>query len=139
MNKAEIIEGLSMLSFFNQRAGRELWNDKPKDVQDEDIAKAEEILQNAITELMGHKTHELKILPKWYEDVIYKRKKFELRKADRDYQVGDRLILREFENGDYTGRVCIAEITYIYKGDGNYGLAEGYWILGIEWKNGGVL
>ena len=56
MNKAEIIEGLSMLSFFNQRAGRELWNDKPKNVQDEDIARAEEILQNAITELMGHKT-----------------------------------------------------------------------------------
>lgn len=33
------IEILDKLSFFGgQRAGRELWNDKPKEVQDEDIA-----------------------------------------------------------------------------------------------------
>ena len=53
MNKEEIIDGLEMLKFFNQRAGRELWNDKPKEVQDKDIAKAEEILQSAISELKG--------------------------------------------------------------------------------------
>lgn len=33
------IEILDKLSFFGgQRAGRELWNDKPRKVQDEDIA-----------------------------------------------------------------------------------------------------
>lgn len=33
------IEILDKLSFFGgQRAGRELWNDKPREVQDEDIA-----------------------------------------------------------------------------------------------------
>ena len=33
------IEILDRLSFFGgQRAGRELWNDKPREVQDEDIA-----------------------------------------------------------------------------------------------------
>lgn len=33
------LEVLDMLSFFGgQRAGRELWNDKPREVQDEDIA-----------------------------------------------------------------------------------------------------
>lgn len=33
------IEVLDKLSFFcGQRAGRELWNDKPREVQDEDIA-----------------------------------------------------------------------------------------------------
>lgn len=53
MNKEEIIDGLEMLKFFNQRAGRELWNDKSKEVQDKDIAKAEEILQSAISELKG--------------------------------------------------------------------------------------
>ena len=26
------------LIFFNQRAGRELWGDKPKDVRDKDVA-----------------------------------------------------------------------------------------------------
>lgn len=55
MNREEIIDGLEMLKFFNQRAGRELWNDKPKEVQDKDIAKAEEILQSAISELKGDK------------------------------------------------------------------------------------
>ena len=53
MSREEIIDGLEMLKFFNQRAGRELWNDKSKEVQDKDIAKAEEILQSAITELKG--------------------------------------------------------------------------------------
>lgn len=28
---------LDRFDFFNQRAGRELWNDKPKDIQDTDI------------------------------------------------------------------------------------------------------
>ena len=33
------LEVLDKLSFFGgQRAGRELWNDKPREVQDEDIA-----------------------------------------------------------------------------------------------------
>jgi len=53
MNKQETIDGLEMLLFFNQRAGRELWQEKSKDVQDKDIAKAEEILQSAIAELKG--------------------------------------------------------------------------------------
>lgn len=35
----KILEILDKLQFFGgQRAGRELWNDKPRDVQDEDIA-----------------------------------------------------------------------------------------------------
>lgn len=33
------LEILNKLSFFGgQRAGRELWNEKPREVQDEDIA-----------------------------------------------------------------------------------------------------
>lgn len=48
MDKQELIDKLEMLLFFNQRAGRELWNDKPKDVQDEDIKNAERILLESI-------------------------------------------------------------------------------------------
>lgn len=34
----EVLEILDKLEFFQgQRAGRELWNDKPREVQDEDI------------------------------------------------------------------------------------------------------
>lgn len=40
----KIIDGIEMIQFFNQRAGRELWMDKPKDIQEADIQKEQEIL-----------------------------------------------------------------------------------------------
>ena len=41
----ELLERVGMLIFFNQRGGRELWNDKPRDVQDTDIRNAEATLE----------------------------------------------------------------------------------------------
>lgn len=75
--------------------------------------------------------HKLKILPGWYEDVVSGLKKFELRKNDRNYQVGDYIELNEFEPNSktYTGRKCTRKITYIFTG---YMIADGYIILGIE-------
>ena len=43
----KIIDGIEMIEFFNQRAGRELWMDKPKDIQEEDLKKENEILNAA--------------------------------------------------------------------------------------------
>lgn len=40
----KIIDGIEMIEFFNQRAGRELWTDKPKDIQEADIQKEQKIL-----------------------------------------------------------------------------------------------
>ena len=77
-------------------------------------------------------THELKILPKWFEDVQSHKKNFEIRKADRDFNIGDYLILKEWERDKYTGRYVVRQIEYIYKGDGKYGLSEDYWILGLK-------
>lgn len=76
--------------------------------------------------------HELKILPQYYEKVISKKKKFELRKDDRGFEVGDMLVLNEFD-GDYTGRCCIAKVDYKLEG-GEYGLEKGYCILSIDLK-----
>lgn len=47
----KLIDGLAMLRFFNQRAGRELWQTKPKEVQNYDIFTADEILSKAIQKL----------------------------------------------------------------------------------------
>ena len=76
-------------------------------------------------------THELKILPKWFEDVKFGLKNFEIRKNDRDYKVGDRLILKEWDGEHYTGAFIEKRVGYVYCGNGEYGVEEGYCILGL--------
>ena len=44
----KVIDGLERLWFFNQRAGRELWADKPKEVQEQDIASADKVYSDAL-------------------------------------------------------------------------------------------
>ena len=46
---AGLRDRIEQAKFFNQRAGRELWNDKPKDVQDRDIASAEKMYDELLT------------------------------------------------------------------------------------------
>lgn len=78
------------------------------------------------------KIHELKISPKYFEDVNSHKKNFELRKDDRDFKVGDLITLREYDNGQYTGReIKNIPIGYILRNVPEYGLKEGYCILGI--------
>jgi len=63
-------------------------------------------------------------------------KNFELRKNDRDYHVGEVLILEEWNprSETYTGNVAFREITYVMKGSEcvRFGLTGGYCILGLE-------
>lgn len=76
--------------------------------------------------------YDLKILPKYYEDVRNGKKEFEIRKNDRDYKINDVLLLREFDGEKYTGRAIEKTIKYIYHGTGEYGLSVGYCILGLS-------
>ena len=55
----EIMDGLERLRFFNQRAGRELWADKPKEVQEQDIANADKIYSDALELLKSSVSAEL--------------------------------------------------------------------------------
>lgn len=57
--------------------------------------------------------HELKILPEHYQPVLEGLKRAELRNNDRDYKVGDHLILKEWHNGDYTGRQTGREVIHV--------------------------
>lgn len=78
------------------------------------------------------KVHEIKIAASYYDDVTSGRKRFELRKNDRGYKVGDTLKMLEFEDGKHTGRIIDADIIYMLE---DYaGLEEGYCILGIDVK-----
>ncbi|MDE6607071.1 MAG: DUF3850 domain-containing protein [Lachnospiraceae bacterium] len=76
--------------------------------------------------------HELKIDTKYYADVVRGLKTFELRKMDRDYKIGDMLVLYEFDREIFTGRMFTVKIVYILKDVPEYGLIDGYGILGIE-------
>lgn len=77
------------------------------------------------------KTHELKTWPEHFQATWEGKKKFEIRKNDRDFQIGDDVSLKEysFETDTYSGRSMIAEITYFL--DFPVGLREGYVVLGI--------
>ena len=51
---------------------------------------------------------------------------------DRNYQVGDLITLREYENGAYTGReIKNLPIYFILRDCPEYGLKDGYCILGL--------
>ena len=76
--------------------------------------------------------HKLKITSQYFYDVCYCNKRFELRKDDRDYKVGDTILLEEYEDGHYTGRCFLPDrpIHYILRNCPEYGLKKGYCILG---------
>jgi len=78
------------------------------------------------------KIHKLKILPEYYDAVVNLDKQFELRKDDREYKVGDFIQFFEYENGEYTGKSsnCF-RIQYILRNCPEYGLMDGYCILGL--------
>lgn len=55
----------------------------------------------------GFKVHHLKTWPEFFDDVVSGRKTFEIRKNDRDFKVGDEVILEEFDEvHGYTGSRC---------------------------------
>ena len=76
--------------------------------------------------------HEIKIDPKYFDDVARGIKTFEVRKNDRVYKKDDLLDIFEYdrETGEYTGRNIFAVITYILD-DQEY-LKDGYVILALE-------
>ncbi|AAY53173.1 TPA_asm: DUF3850 domain-containing protein [Listeria innocua] len=57
--------------------------------------------------------HKLKILPEFFEKKRTLVKAFEIRKNDRNFMVGDTLILQEYVNGEYTGREYWEDVVYI--------------------------
>ena len=70
---------------------------------------------------MTERTHEVKCWPPYFEDIRSQRKTFELRLDDRQYKVGDILLLREWEPDDadgYTGAEIRRRIIYIQHGIG---------------------
>lgn len=71
-----------------------------------------------------------KILPCYFKEVKERRKNFEIRKDEDDIQVGDTLVLYEY--ADYfTGRAVSRKVKYVLRDVPEYGLREGYCIIGF--------
>jgi hypothetical protein len=86
--------------------------------------------------------HELKVYPCYFEEIRLGNKTFELRRFERDYQVGDILRLREHEKPPkykewldddlYTGRELTAVISYVLPGGEFPGVDDDYCVLGFK-------
>lgn len=63
--------------------------------------------------MLSETVHDLKIIPSFFWAVKIGVKGFEIRKNDREFQVGDILRLREYKDGQYTGRLVLGRITFI--------------------------
>ena len=83
-------------------------------------------------------THSLKIKSEHFSAVINKTKTAEIRYNDRNYQVGDILILNEIdENGIFTGNNCSVIVTHVL--DDNQYLQTGFVMLSFRMLNSDFL
>lgn len=88
------------------------------------------------------KLHELKIKDEYFKEVLRENKTFELRKNDRDYQVGDLIHFVDINGYEFDSihffetivfpKKMIFEIIYVLKDVPEYGLDKDYCILAIK-------
>lgn len=77
------------------------------------------------------KMHALKIQKKYYEEILEGRKKYEIRFNDRNFSIGDSILLKEINGSEYTGRQILKRIVTIT--DDFEPLVEiNYVVFGIE-------
>lgn len=77
--------------------------------------------------------HDLKTWPPFFQAVLEGSKTFELRQDDRGFQVGDVLLLREFDNfrSQYSGRWVRRLVSYKMESASFQGIEKGFCILGL--------
>lgn len=78
------------------------------------------------------KEHKLKTWVEYFQLCKTGQKSFEVRKNDRDYKVGDTIILEEWDNEKqtYTGEKLTMAVGYILHG-GQFGIEKGYCVMQI--------
>lgn len=80
--------------------------------------------------------HALKTLPGFLDAVGSGAKTFEVRRDDRDFQVGDWLTLREWDDAiaEFGPRWIACKISYVLRGPASepFGVRPGFCVLGIK-------
>lgn len=79
------------------------------------------------------KKHYLKKWPEFFKAVASGFKGFEIRINDRKYEVGDILVLQEWDNKKekYTGNEIEVTVTYIFSG-GSFGVSKDTVVMSIK-------
>lgn len=82
---------------------------------------------------LGPRIHHLKTDPEPFAEVKAGRKRYEVRRFDRDFRVGDRLVLTEFDRvtKKYSGDNIVVVVVHILP-PGSYGMPEDVGVMGIE-------
>lgn len=90
--------------------------------------------------------HQLKTWPSYFGQIENNEKLFEVRKNDRDFQVGDLLILQEYDpwHKKYTGAEIYCEVSSVLSGlpvddPVFFGISQGYCVMGIKKITGVVI
>ncbi|GAB3313407.1 ASCH/PUA domain-containing protein [Hymenobacter humi] len=89
--------------------------------------------QFQISNSAQRQTHELKTWPSCFAAASAGNKPFDVRENDRSFQVGDMLILREFnpETEQYTGQTLTRWVSYVLEG-GAFGVQPNWCVLGFS-------
>ena len=76
--------------------------------------------------------HELKTHPKYFMAMWRGEKPFEVRKNDRDFQVGDTLRLRYYDPvaDQYSGHEMVKKVLCVLRGP-CFGIERGYCVMGV--------
>lgn len=79
------------------------------------------------------KRHELKCWPEYFQAIVNGTKKFEVRKDDREFNVGDILRLMEWspESQKYTGSIADRMVRYKLSGPA-FGIEAGFCVMSID-------
>jgi len=77
--------------------------------------------------------HYLKCWPKYFAQARSGLKPFEIRKNDRDFTIGDVLVLMEWlpDEKRFTGRDIYRRVISIVHG-GQFGIRKGYCVMGLK-------
>ncbi len=80
--------------------------------------------------------HKLKTWPEYFLLMEKGEKNFELRKNDRGFKAGHKLILEEYDplTKSYTGQILHKKISYVLQGTcgETFGLKAGYCVLALQ-------
>ena len=72
-----------------------------------------------------------KILSKYFKAVRAREKHFEIRKDEDNIQIGDLIVLEEWDDFyGYSGQVVRRYVKYVLRNAPEFGLKEGYCIIG---------